>query len=229
MIIAPDFIHIHLQKCGGSFVREYLTNYIPGAKYNNTVHDGVCDIPKRYSNKPILGNIRNPWDWYLSWYVATQRVKNGLFWSLHKNGKQTTFAEFMATIFSLKNKIHDVDFGLVSGLGIGVYTYRYIRSYCRSPGKVFRQLQSRSLTDDMVSKVHLCRMENLRLDLMNFLAATPTSITEAQKQKLIVMDKVNTSGSRQHQNEYNEQLVRLVGRKDRYIVDKFGYVPEIKE
>lgn len=46
MIIASDFVCIHLQKCGGSLIREYLIKYIPGAKYNGIVHDKVYDIPK---------------------------------------------------------------------------------------------------------------------------------------------------------------------------------------
>ncbi len=228
MIIAPDFVYIHLQKCGGSFVREYLTKHIPGAKYSGTVHDSVRDIPRQYRGKHILGTIRNPWDWYLSWYASTQRSKSGLFWLLHKNGKQTTFTEFMATIFSLKNKIHNIDFGLVSSFGIGIYTYRYIQSYCHNPSRVLKQLQSQSLIDNTVSKIHFCRTENLRLDLMNFLITTPTGITESQKKELTTMDKVNTSKSQQHKNEYSEQLIQLVKVKDRYIVNRFGYVPETK-
>lgn len=223
MITAPDFVCIHLQKCGGSFLREYLIHNIPGAKYSGEPHDKACDIPKQHRAKPILGTIRNPWDWYVSWYAATQISKMGHFWVLHENGKQTTFAEFMETVLRLKKRIHNIDFGLVNRLGIGVYTYRYINSYCHNPNKVLGQLQSQPLTEDMVFKIHLCRTENLRSDLANFLADTPTGITESQAKTLTTMAKVNASQHDEYQDHYDAKLRQSVGEMDRYIVDRFGY------
>lgn len=225
MIITPHFICIHLQKTGGSFIREYLTKNIPNTKYNGIVHDKACDIPRRHRKKPILGTIRNPWDWYVSWYSGTQRKEalKGPFRILHPNGKQTSFVEFMSKVANLKRQIHNIDFGLVNRLGIGVYTYRYIQSYCRNPVMVLKALETQSLTDDMVFDIHLCRTENLRSDLVNFLTDTPTGITEPQAKILTTMAKVNTSKRGRYQDYYNAQLRQSVGKMDRYIVDKFGY------
>lgn len=239
MIIAPDFVCIHLQKCGGSFLREYLIRNISGAKYTGEPHDKACDIPKQHRSKPILGTIRNPWDWYVSWYAGTQRSKKGHFWVLHKNGKQTTFSEFMATVMDLKKRIHNIDFGLVNRLGIGVYTYRYIQSYCHNPDQVFEQLQSQPpgeqivciakfrefcyQNDNAILRLNLCRTESLRSDLLSFLTSTPTGITKSQASVLTAMAKVNTSEHGSYQDYYDQQLRQSIGEMDNYIVDRFGY------
>lgn len=223
MIISPDFICIHLQKCGGSFLREFLTKNIPNARYNGIVHDRACDIPKEHENKPILGLIRNPWDWYVSWYAATQSNPKGLFWGLHTKGKKTTFHEFISKLFSIRQTIHNIDFGLIHQLGIGLYTYYYIKSYCRNPNVVFRNLITKPLDGSMVFEIEICRTENLRSDLMNFLATTHIGITESQANILLTMPKVNISLRNRYQDYYNEQLMQLIRKKDKYIVDQFGY------
>jgi hypothetical protein len=228
MIVTPHFICIHLQKTGGSFIREYLTNNIPNAKYNGIVHDKACDIPKRYRQKPILGTIRNPWDWYVSWYASTQRTEalKGPFKVLHPNGKQTNFVEFMSKIANLNTKVHNIDFGLINRLGIGIYTYYYIQSYCRNQAVVFKALKTKSITDDMVFNIHLCRTENLREDLTNFLADTTVGITEQQKNTLATMAKVNTSKHGRYQEYYDAKLRQSVEKMDKYIVNRFGYTFE---
>lgn len=229
MIITPDFVCIHLQKCGGSFLREFLTKHISGAKYNGIVHDRACDIPEKYQKKPILGIIRNPWDWYVSWYTATQSNPSGKFWVLHTKGKQTTFGEFMDKMFSTKQTIHNVDFGFIHKLGIDLYTYYYIRSYCRNPHVVFNNLATKSLNDNMVFEIHICRTENLRLDLMNFLVSTPAGITESQTNTLMTMSKVNTSPRGKYQDYYDERLRKLIKDKNRYVIDRFAYTFETGE
>ena len=70
MVVSDKFIFLHLQKCGGSFVRDFMLSNVPGSKMIRPQHDGYTTI-KGNPNKPIVGIIRNPWDWYVSeYYVA---------------------------------------------------------------------------------------------------------------------------------------------------------------
>lgn len=225
MIIAPHFICIHLQKTGGSFIREYLTQHIPNANYNGIVHDKACDIPIKHRSKPILGTIRNPWDWYVSWYAGTQRPEalKGPFKILHPHGKRTSFMEFMSEVAKLRHKVHNTDFGIINRLGIGVYTYRYIQSYCRDQAAVLKALETQQLTDNMVFDIHLCRTESLRSDLASFLTNTPAGITKSQAEILATMAKVNTSARGAYEDYYDVSLRQTVAKMDQYIVDKFGY------
>ena len=46
------------------------------------------DIPPEFRDLPVLGFVRNPWDWYVSWYHyirAQEQRKNGsesTYWSV---------------------------------------------------------------------------------------------------------------------------------------------------
>lgn len=62
MIATDKFIFIHLFRTGGTTVRNSLNGKMLG------YHRPRSLIPKEYSHLPVVGNIRNPFDWYVSVY-----------------------------------------------------------------------------------------------------------------------------------------------------------------
>jgi len=218
MIITPEFVCLHLQKCAGSFLREYMLQNIKNSVYTGEPHDKMSDIPKEHRYKPVVGTVRDTWEWYISWYAGTQRNPHGHFWVLHKNGKQTTFQQFMKTIFSLNKKVHNVDFGLINNLGIGVYTYRYIQSYCNNPRQIFNQID-RLRNIPVPKKLHLCSVGNLENDLMSFFNEIGYSLTQDQITRLKNMDRVNKSNHDRSREYYTSSIICEISRRDRLIVN----------
>ncbi len=71
MIATDSFVFVHLHKCGGSFVTEALLRFVPGARRVG-YHYPLALLPERYRGLPVLGVVRNPWDFYVSyhWFQA---------------------------------------------------------------------------------------------------------------------------------------------------------------
>jgi hypothetical protein len=76
MIVTDHFVFIHMHKAGGNFVIKLLKEYFPGTK-SIGYHYPASMIPEKYKHLPVVGFIRNPWDWYVSWYCFLQSHKPG--------------------------------------------------------------------------------------------------------------------------------------------------------
>ena len=95
MIVTPEFVFLHLHKSGGTFVNEFLIRFMPSAQQVG-YHLPRSSIPSAYAQLPILGFVRNPWSYYVSWY-AFQRSRpqpNALFQTVSENGR----LDFASTI-----------------------------------------------------------------------------------------------------------------------------------
>ena len=61
MFVSDNLVFLELQKTGGSHIRRLLEKHVEGrlvGKHNRVV--------KEYTDKLVVGSIRNPWDWYVS-------------------------------------------------------------------------------------------------------------------------------------------------------------------
>jgi len=68
MIVTKKFVFIHLHKSGGTFLNNIFTNFFHSTKTIG-YHYPITMIPSEYKHLPILGSIRNPWDFYVSYYA----------------------------------------------------------------------------------------------------------------------------------------------------------------
>jgi hypothetical protein len=82
-ILFDDKIYCHMPKTGGAWTTAYLQKKRGGAQTPDHGHHPAADIPKEsLEGRTLFGTIRNPWDWYASWYMhAKSRAidKDGLF------------------------------------------------------------------------------------------------------------------------------------------------------
>ena len=68
MIVTDRFVFIHLHKTGGQSINDAIASCIPGSRMVG-YHFPCADIPAEASDLPVVGIVRNPWDWYVSWYA----------------------------------------------------------------------------------------------------------------------------------------------------------------
>ena len=76
MIATPRFVFIHLHKSGGTFVNECLLRFVPAARRLG-YHLPRAAVPSEYAHLPVLGYVRNPWSYYVSWYAFQKFVLAG--------------------------------------------------------------------------------------------------------------------------------------------------------
>lgn len=160
MIIADDFVYVHMPKTGGTFVTHALkqVHKAHGHKYGR-ISDiepkhGTChDIPAEHRHKTIVSTIRNPFDWYVSqfefsWWKRTfeyfpekfptpvgAAIERALpaFQERHKHFPELSFSEFLDLCMESAD-IYNADLGT----DIGLYSHGLLRFYCRDPAAVTR-------------------------------------------------------------------------------------------
>jgi hypothetical protein len=67
--VTPEFVFLHVPKTGGSYVR----THVPELVYERQ-HGRACEIPERFKHLPRYAFVRNPWDWYVSWWLYKRFV-----------------------------------------------------------------------------------------------------------------------------------------------------------
>jgi len=200
MIICNDFIFLHLQKCAGTTIREFLFKAFTNCKRYKGEHSGIADIPKNQRNKFIIGTIRNPHDWYLSFYSNRKYEESKAFKDLFV----CEFKEFLRRcFFTEERKLHDFNFHELRKQGIGPYAHWYNRCY---------------ETKEFKPNLHIIKTEELRMGLIDKL-----SLSERQIRIFDNMEQLNSSNHGDYMDYYDQEMQRWVQEKDHIIFERHNY------
>ena len=103
MIVCDRFVFVHLHKSGGTFVNQLLLQCLPSARQIG-YHLPYRELPAEYRSLPVLGTVRNPWAYYLSWYSfqEAQARPNPLF-ALCSEDRTLGFAETVRNLLQLSS------------------------------------------------------------------------------------------------------------------------------
>ena len=227
MIATDKFVFVHLPRSGGTFVSEVIRKFFPSAREIG-YHLPRVLVPKEFSHLPVLGTVRNPWDFYVSWYHHQQsNNRHGPLFSFLSENRKLDFVETTRNQLNLadsdkldtliqalpenfnykerniSNFTRDV-MQRIRGAGIGLYTFRF--------NQMFGQ------ADD----IYFCRVESLRTDLIPFLERIGGA-SDALRSYVLGMDKKNISDHRHYSTYYTAELAELVSIRDRPLIDRFGY------
>jgi hypothetical protein len=231
MIVTDKFVFLHLPRTGGTFVSEIIKKFFPSA-HEIGYHLPRVTLPKQYSRLPVLGGVRNPWEFYASWYhhQISDTKYSPLFCGLSENRK----LDFVQTIRNALNlgvgdeKLDLLIQGLpedfnyqkrhisnvtkdvmrkVRGTGLGLFAFRFNQLF--GPG------------DD----VFFCRVESLRSDLIAFFEGIG-AMSDALRSYVLGLDKKNISEHLHYSTYYTPELAELVLIRDRPLIERFGYVFE---
>ena len=237
MLVTDKFVFLHIPRAGGNFVYEVVRKFFPSA-HEIGYHFPRQLLPKEYSHLPILGTVRNPWEFYVSWYHHHQPsdtyspLTNILFCCVSEDRK-LDFVQTIRNALSLSVSDDKLDFLIqalpenfdyqkrhipnltkdvmrkIRGTGIGLYTFRF--------NQMFGQ------ADD----VFFCRVESLRSDLMAFFERIGVA-NEALRSYVLGLDNKNISEHRHYSTYYTPELAELVLIRDRQLVERFGFTFEDK-
>lgn len=180
--------------------RGSLTRGAPGKP-----HPGWDDIPRQARGRPVLVYVRNPWDWYVSWYHAV----------LNSDPSPLATGAVGPTDFS--SVLRKVCSGGVdpdghpppaTGRGDDFYTTRF-RRFCGEG------LQSDELT--------FGRFERLLEDLDCFLKAAGAPLSERSMARIRTAEPLNPTQRRPYREYYDGELRDLVADSCRMLIARFGY------
>jgi hypothetical protein len=190
-------------------------------------------LPERARSLPVIGVIRNPWDWYVSWYAFNnlRGVKNPLF-NIVSRGKQAGFSETIGNLVrypeasssnSIMKSSHKAllseHFEHDGGAG---FTKACVDEFNSATEGYFSLLVKRMLGDRR-DNVHLIRFESLEQDLRQVLCRLGVGEAEAIQRYMAEEPKKNSSARGHYTQYYESQLRALIAEKDKGIIERFGY------
>ncbi|MCB0190800.1 MAG: hypothetical protein KDJ65_02550 [Anaerolineae bacterium] len=167
-------------------------------------HPPARNIPAPYQILPTFSFVRNPYDWYVSWYhYQKQALKTPFFMEISKGGTKS-FKDTLLTIFEMDyNEFFKMDFSQHPNLG-GYSAYLYF------------------MYGFELDAVNLGRFETLRDDLLSILGNI-VPLPTVLKNAIQTTPKANTSQHKEYSFYYDQELRELVRQKDKAILEAFGY------
>lgn len=197
MLLTRHFTFLHVPRTGGNFVRLLLEQHAPAAWQlrRHIDHATVADIPPDHAAAPRFAFVRNPFDWYVSWYHFQQRTRDPFFLEISADGT-LPFAATMRRMLASRPALQH---------GEGPYT----------------QLLRNLLGPGLIG-VRLGRFERLREDLLRLLSEC-VEVPAAMQAAIRDESPKNQSEHAAWQQYYDDELRDLVAAKDRDALQFFGY------
>ena len=227
MIVTDRLVFLHLHKSGGTFVNALLMRCIASARHIG-YHLPYRELPVAYRDLPVVGTVRSPWAYYVSWYhfQRSQRMPNILF-QVCSNEGQLGFKETIANMVGLpddETRLAMLEEGLpetytTHGLNltkksvgelrerqIGFYSFLYERLYAGAP-------------DPMI-----LRMERLREELRATLSSLGHLPNECADRFLNEVPPLNVTPHDPPARYFDADLAALVAERDRTVIERYDYV-----
>jgi len=227
MIVTSRFVFLHLHKSGGTFVNECLTRFVPDARHIG-YHLPRTMVPAESADLPVLGFVRNPWSYYVSWYYfqLERHNPNFLFRILSDDGR-LDFHETIRNMLDLgagsvrlelviralppgysNQGLNLPGFALepIRDTQLGFYTYLY------------RYLYGGGGRPAIVGKV-----ESLRDELVPMLESVSQPVGADMRRYIEKESPRNTSRHSAYTEYYDDFLRDLVAQRDAEVIRRHAY------
>lgn len=227
MIATERFVFVHLHKSGGTFVNECLMRFFPGAKRLG-YHLPRSRIPDDCAALPVLGFVRNPWSYYVSWFSFQSQMAqpNALFRCVSEN-RTLDFSGTIRNLLELGHANAKLDQLLSTlpgnygnqGLNLPAFALEPIRN----SGKGFYSYLYSYMYGGGEFPATVGRVENLRADFKQFLLGLEVPLAPALAEFIDHAHARNTSSHRSWRAYYDDELAALVAERDRPVIEEFNY------
>ena len=227
MIATERFIYLHLHKTGGTFLNECLMKFFPGA-HQLGYHLPRRMIPPKYRQLPILGFVRNPWDYYVSWYSfqSARQAPNALFECASRRG-ELDFKDTVTNLLNLGVESSTLDALLPmlpeNYINHGFNVPRSELEPIRSSGIGFFSYLYRYMYLGVGAPLHIGRAEELRSEFLDFLDGIGVHAGAEAEAFILRESHRNSSEHEPYQSYYDAELRDLVAERERDLIQTYGY------
>lgn len=227
MIATSRFVFLHLHKSGGTFVNECLLRFVPGARQLG-YHLPRHLIPRESAALPVLGLVRNPWSYYVSWYSfqAARENPNALFRVLSEECR----LDFKGTVCNLLDlgrspaQLARVVDALPAAYGNrGINLPGFALAPIRDSGLGFYSYLYRYMFVDDDASLTVGRMESLRQDLPRMLESVGQPVTEEMRDFIETTPPRNNANHAPYTELYDDELRELVAERDSPLIARHGF------
>jgi hypothetical protein len=228
MIATERFVFLHLHKSGGSFVNDCLMRFLPDAQQIG-YHLPRSLVPQPFAHLPVLGFVRNPWSYYVSWYTfqARRPQPNPLFRILSDDG-QLAFEPTVRNMLDLGSAASNERLDkLVAALprmygSRGLNLPGFALERMRGSGRGFYSFLYRYMYDGP-GELHVGRMERLREELPSLLSGLGTPLPAPMREYIHAAPARNVSEHTDYAEYYGTELRDLVAERDADLISRHAY------
>jgi hypothetical protein len=228
MIVTPRFVFLHLHKSGGTFVNAGLMRHVAGAQQIG-YHLPRSSLPAQFSALPVLGLVRNPWSYYVSWYsFQRSRPRPNALFQVVSNGGALDFKGTVRNLLSLGQDDALLD-RVMAALPVdytnqGLNLPGFALTPIRGAGSGFYSFLYRYLYGPDVAAVKLGRMEQLRTDVPEMFAEVGEPVNAKLREYIESAPALNTSEHGAYTDFYDDELRQLVAKHDQLVIERHGYL-----
>ncbi len=226
MLTTRYFVFIHVQKTGGKFIKYICQEHLPGdwiVPNGRRPHATIRQIPPEFNHLPVFAAVRNPWDWYVSWYHFTRQRER---WAEDYEDPSDWRWAFDSGRASFKQAVSAL-------CGVPVPPGERSEPALEPPWVV----EARKHDWDLYShwshvvlqegpetgRIEMGRYERLTVDFLDFLGRHEIEVGMQFEDALKTAPRVNTSAHGHYRRYYDAELRELVRHKCCGIIDRYGY------
>ncbi|MEL7184873.1 MAG: hypothetical protein AAFN50_00385 [Pseudomonadota bacterium] len=236
MIVTDTFVYIHTSRSAGTFLNKLIMDHVQSARMIQ-YHGHLRDLPQQFTHLPVIGLVRNPWDWYVSMFYDYRRKQQYIYQVLSNRGT-LGFADTVRRFLTLGDGSEE--------------NRRLLQQLCKTaPAAITRQTPPRRRLPGLRSEhfasyppdrgyyswlfelmystdrdhaIHIGHFENLRSEVVRLFEETKTPISNEISTYLEETRALNASPRPPNRTAgYTPELAELVREKDRTLIDKWGY------
>jgi hypothetical protein len=236
MIVTPHFVYIHTSRHAGTFLNKLILQHIPDAKML-AYHGHLRDLPIKYHYLPVIGFVRNPWDWYISMFHDYSRKRQYIFQIISQTGTldfETTIRRFLTLGEETninKQIIQDIIRNAPEKITNPTPMNRQLPGLIKSDFENFPNdegyyswLFKLMYETDRSHQIYIGRFENVRDEMRRLLQLTGVKITPDIDEYLRHAQAANPSNrNKDYRKYYSNELRHLVEMKDRNIIEQYAY------
>jgi hypothetical protein len=211
-----------MNKCAGVFVKDFIRKHYK-TKIKVYKHSPVRCIRESDRGKIKIGIIRNPFEWYVSFFHYHK--ENGYYPKMNFEKYVKLHLENSRKLISKAQKKNVLDKNAkiypphAHHLNIGSCTFHYIHFFSYNALKILREWtdEKLSLNWENVSNMDvLMTCESLRNDMIGVFG-------EEYRKELESAPKKNTTKHKHYREYYSPELRKLVEKKDGILLNYYGY------
>ena len=236
MIVTEHFVYIHISRTGGTFLNRVILGQIPGARMLQ-YHGHLEDLPSAYSHLPVIGFVRNPWDWYVSMFNDYRQKRQFAFQILSDEGTldfQNTITRYLnlgdgsaksqgllRQLSAMAPETHEL--GQPGGVNLPGLKAQHFACFPAGIGYYgwLFELMFRSRYKQLI---HYGRFENLREDALCLFEETGVKITKHMIAYLRLAPSLNKAvRPKGYAAIYSPTLRELLAVREQSLIERFGY------
>jgi hypothetical protein len=232
MITTDKFTFIHMHKTGGQSLLNVIGNCVPQARLVG-YHYPLHMLPEQYLELPIVGMVRNPWDWYISWYAFNTRPNGNPLFFIISDGFQADYRQTIKNLINLgsddissqnyrKALIEILPDTMEGNNGIGL-TKDCIRQMSSSDLGYYSWQFNRMHGDLDRQNTHIGLFENLQEEFLSIMRSLEVEQVEVMTAAFDKIPRINASSHSHYSTYLNEELRELIAEKEKELIQRYGY------